>query len=325
VRLTRRSYRVGVQRRTDPESLRLLLAAQNSVISKEQAILAGHTRDSWRRRCTDGSWSRLAPGIYLLGLEEPTFRQLLWAGHLLGGDASAIGGRAALVHWKVLKAEPEVIELRLPNGTKRIALDRWHYRQDRVGRLARCRGTLPAISAEDALLDVADGHPLEVFVGLATDALRQGKVSARSLVRAINGRRRLSARRLWLDTLADLAGVESTLEFVYRRDVERAHGLPSGRRQTSLVSRTRTDVWYDEYCTLIELDGQVGHIDGAFRDLERDNLHAVLAQSSARYGTVDVRSRPCAVARQVGQILQLRGWAGQVQPCPACGVLRPAA
>lgn len=298
-----------------------LLAAQNSVISNEQAFLAGHTRQSWRRLRSEGAWQQLTGGIYLLGLEKPTFAQLLWAGHLAGGEASAIGGLAALVHWAIAHDEPEVIELWLPNGVKRVARGPWHFRQDRAGRLSRRRGTLPVIRPEDAILDLADGRPLETFVGLVTDALRRGKVSTRSLARAIGARRRLGPRGLWLETLADLAGIESTLEFVYRRDVERAHGLPIGRRQVSLVEGTRTDVWYDEYCTVIELDGRVGHADGAFRDLARDNQHAALAASTARYGSVDLRSRPCVVAHQVGRILSLHGWAAEVLPCPRCSVV----
>nr|NLI49888.1 hypothetical protein [Propionibacterium sp.] len=312
-----------MHRRTDAEALQRLLAAQNSVISTEQALWTGHTRDSWRRLRGTGTWRQLAPGVYLLGLERPTFKQLLWAGHLLGGDASAIGGQAALVCWKIRTEEPDVIELWLPNGRKRVARGPWHYRQDRAGRLAGRRGTLPVIRPEDAILDLADGRPLETFVGPATDALRQGRVSTRSLHRAIGARQRLGARRLWLDTLANLAGVESTLEYLYRRDVERAHGLPVGRRQVSLVAGTRTDVWYDAYCTLIELDGRVGHVEGAFRDLDRDNRHALSALSTARYGSVDIRTRPCVVAHQVGRILRLRGWTGQLRLCPDCPVTPP--
>ena len=293
------------------------------MISNEQALLAGFSREAWRRVRGNGDWQRLAEGIYLLGLEPAGFRQLLWAGHLLGGPRSAVGGAAALHSLGIVPREPSVIEIWLPHGLRRTPRGRWHFRQDRAGRLSHRRGSLPVIRPEEALIDLADGRPLETFVGLVTDATRINKISLPSLTRAINNRGRLVDRTLWLDTLADMAGIESKLEFVYRRDVERAHGLPAGRRQESLVSSTRLDLWYDAYATVIELDGRVGHIDGAFRDLARDNRHAALGQSTARYGSVDVRSRPCAVARQVGEILRLRGWTGLLHSCPACPLPRP--
>ncbi len=316
--LTRLAHCGGVFQRTRAESLTALLTIQNSVISNEQAQLAGYSREAWRRLRRNGEWQSLTDGIYLLGLEPPTFRQSLWAGHLMGGAMSATGGLAALHQLGVVPREPSVIEIWVPHGLRRTHRGPWHFRQDRAGRLARRRGTLPVIRPEDAVVDVADGHPLDTFVGLVTDALRINRISLRSITRTIAGRRRLVNRKLWLDTLDDMAGIESTLEFVYRRDVERAHGLPAARRQEGLLAGTRLDLWYDDFATVIELDGRVGHIDGAFRDLDRDNRHAALGQGTARYGSIDVRGRPCAVAAQVAQILRSHGWTGVLCPCPAC-------
>lgn len=40
-----------------------------------------------------------------------------------------------------------------------------------------------------------------------------------------------------------------------------------------------------------------------------------------RFGWVDVATRPCAVAGQVGQVLRRGGWAGRPRPCgPRCGI-----
>jgi hypothetical protein len=45
-------------------------------------------------------------------------------------------------------------------------------------------------------------------------------------------------------------GIESGLEYAYRRDVERTHGLPKARRAVSLSVATRSDVLCDEYGVL---------------------------------------------------------------------------
>ncbi len=127
-------------------------------------------------------------------------------------------------------------------------------------------------------------------------------------------------RALFEDLLNDLVGVESTLEYVYRRDVERTHGLPKGARQKSLSAGTRSDVLYDEQAVIVELDGRFGHVDAnsAFRDLHRDNAHAQRKMVTLRYGSADVRGKPCDVARQVSATLRDRGWLGSPVPCPRC-------
>ena len=55
------------------------------------------------------------------------------------------------------------------------------------------------------------------------------------------------------DVLRDYGGIESTLEWVYRRDVERAHGLPVGLRQVSTVGPWRHDVRYERWRLAVEL------------------------------------------------------------------------
>ena len=121
-------------------------------------------------------------------------------------------------------------------------------------------------------------------------------------------------------SLGDLDGVESTLEFAYRRDVERAHGCCHPARQVSVTEGTRSDGVYEEFGVVIELDGRVGH-DGVvqtFRDLERDNAHAELNLITLRYGSSDIRGKPCEVAAQVAAVLRSRGWTGEYDGCPRC-------
>ena len=66
----------------------------------------------------------------------------------------------------------------------------------------------------------------------------------------------------------------------------------------------------------MEIDGQL-HLKRVFRDLERDNDHAFRDEATVRYGSVDLRGRPCRVAWQVGGALHRRGHPLPV-PCPRC-------
>ena len=139
------------------------------------------------------------------------------------------------------------------------------------------------------------------------------------LVKTLHRRGRMPHRRLLVDLLTDVAtGAHSSLEIRYLRDVERAHGLPTGSRQSGKPGEF-IDVRYRRYGLLVELDGRVGHDgEGHWRDRARDNAHAFQAQESLRYGWYEVSDQPCAVAREVGRMLSLRGWPGLPERCPNC-------
>lgn len=142
---------------------------------------------------------------------------------------------------------------------------------DFLGRTERARGDLTRITIEDAIVDVGERLPTEKLVALLADATRMRLVTLRRVTSTIDSRRRVRARKLFKEVLGDLGGIESTLEYIYRRDVERAQGLPVGRRNRSVSIGTRTDVEYHEYGVLVELDGRRGHQDAgsAFRDMGR--------------------------------------------------------
>lgn len=63
-----------------------------------------------------------------------------------------------------------------------------------------------------------------------------------------------------LGTIAE--GVHSNLEYRYVRDVERAHGLPTARRQARTTRGSRAqyfDNLYEEHGVAVELDGRAAH------------------------------------------------------------------
>ena len=130
----------------------------------------------------------------------------------------------------------------------------------------------------------------------------EGSDNSRPAADPANSRSRQRHRRLLGGLLAEVAGgMESYLELSYARDVERPHGLPSGDRQTFHPGLPyERDVKYKRFGLIIELDGRLGHQgEGRFRDMNRDNRHALRAELTLRYGYFDVTNRACAVAYQV--------------------------
>jgi hypothetical protein len=150
-------------------------------------------------------------------------------------------------------------------------------------------------------------------------------VTVEQILEAMALRKRQRHRQLIKDVLVDVrGGVESRLEHRYLVAVERPHGLPVGRRQVKQLLNgvaTRKDVEYDEYSTVVELDGRLGHEgSGRHRDRRRDNSSTRQGRSTLRYGHADLE-QPCEVAVEVTDVLRQNGWTGVLRPCsPRCRI-----
>jgi hypothetical protein len=171
------------------------------------------------------------------------------------------------------------------------------------------------------VLDLASGCPPGDAVGLVTRAVQKGLTTPERLRQLLDARPRQRHRALILGMLTDVAaGAESYLEMLYLRTVERAHGLPRGARQTPNPDLPyERDVKYDRFRLLVELDGRIGHEgEGRFRDMDRDNRHALRDELTLRFGYYDVSGRPCSVAFQVYLALVKRGYPEPFRRCPNC-------
>ncbi len=307
--------------RQEPDAELLALAAhQDGVLTTAQTRAAGLSRQALYRLESTGRWRRLARSLYLTSAGPPSWRALAWGGVLLGGDGARIGGTAAGHLHGLVPAPPAQILVLVPEHA--VTRDRrpWHFRREANGLRRPSVGSPPRTGVEDTVLDLCDATTPFRAVGLVTDAVGARRTNAAQLRAALDERRRARHRRLLTEVLEDVAlGAESPLELRYLRDVERAHGLPSGDRQHRSDLPFRRDVVYRSVGVVVELDGRLGHEgDGHFRDMRRDNRTALAGEMTLRYGTADVAGRPCLVALQVASALRLRGWSGWLTVCPRC-------
>ena len=180
----------------------------------------------------------------------------------------------------------------------------------------RVVGSPPRLSVEHTVLDLCGLHP-ERSAHWVTQAVGARRTTPSRLRDELALLARHPARRQLDELLADVElGAESPLELVYLRAVERAHGLPVGRRQVH-SGGYRVDVDYGGL--IVELDGRRGHEGAdAFRDMDRDNYHAELDIPTHRYGWLDCHARACEIARRVGRKLQALGWEGSPHSCRRC-------
>ncbi|HEY9292646.1 MAG TPA: type IV toxin-antitoxin system AbiEi family antitoxin domain-containing protein [Microlunatus sp.] len=313
-----------------PELLRLI-HQQAAVVTREQATALGLGARSQQRLVDHGHWQRLAPGVLLTNSAPVGWMSLAWAGVLRGGDSARVAGAAAAYLHKLVDDPPSSVLVLLPHGTHRISEEPWIFSRERPGVRARSVGSLPRTGIDDTVLDLCEGAFLAragnsvigSVDGWISDAVQRRLTTPKRLRRALNRRTRLAGRREILGVLDAVSdGAQSVLELDYLRDVERAHGLPRGTRQAPALQggrRIYRDVRYRQYGLLVELDGHRGHVGvDRFRDFRRDNDALLRGEVTLRYGRVDVQAEPCAIARQVAEVLIRGGWTGMITRCPRC-------
>lgn len=305
-----------------PPALLRLARCQAGALTREQVVAHGVSVDVLARLSRSGEWPRLGRGVFATSAGVPEWETLAWAGVLLGGDLARLGPRASGHLHGLVDRAPEPVDVLVPLGRQVRVRGPWDFAQERPGaRSSRVTGSPPHLLAAETVLDLtADATESEV-VELVIRATAQRLVTVEGLATALSHRSRHRHRRLPETLLVDVAeGVESKLELGYLRDVERAHDLPEGRRQRHRGGlRHRTDVGYDDFALLVELDGRLGHEGaGRFRDMRRDNEFALRALITLRYGWPDTIDRPCEVAHQVWTVLASRGWSGLFGRCVRC-------
>lgn len=183
----------------------------------------------------------------------------------------------------------------------------------------------PRTSLDATVVDLCAEADEDELAALLAEALSGRRTTAKRLLGELATRKRFPHRRLVREVLGDVAlGAHSALERRFLVDVERAHGLPSAKRQRHAHEKHRADAWFEEYGVLAELDGKLHRGAQALRDQSRDNDHALLGLITQRYGWHDVAGvNACLTAQQLGQVLMLRGWEGPVQACPRCQRAHP--
>ena len=313
----------NVHRRHEVSDRLLQLAAlQAHVVARDQAIGHGMSRHSISRLVESGAWRRLARGLFLTVPLEPSWDSLAWGGVLLGGQFARLGPESSGYLHQLLRQAPNPLDVLVPHERRVEVPGPWQFIRERAGvRSARSVKDPPRLTVESTVLDLSDVRDAGEVVELVTTAVQRRLTTVKRLRQDLDARARHRHRALLRDLLADVgAGAESPIELRYLHDVERPHGLPKGSRQQSRAGLPyMTDVDYAEFGLIVELDGRAGHEGiGRFRDMDRDNRHALLDATTLRFGHYDLASRPCAVAFQVYCALAVRGYVELFLHCRNC-------
>jgi hypothetical protein len=222
---------------TDLATLRLVVDQQRGLVTRQQCLAAGITYRAVRHRLDTGRWTRLRHGVYLtVPGREGWWWQATSALLSVGSGAAWAFGTAGFAHGLVRTA-PTTVELVVDAAIHvrpglGIRVHRSRYADQRVDELHWPWRT----RFEETVLDLAERGSTDEVLVLLGRAFFRGQTTEATLRSLLENRARHLWRRLLTDVLADVAdGARSAMEVRFLQDVERAHGLPRGRRQAPSV------------------------------------------------------------------------------------------
>jgi len=301
------------------------LQGQSRVVSRRQARDAGWPKGTIDSRLRSGIWQRLSRGAYATFTGDLSREAQLWAVVLWSGPGAALSHETAAELHGLIDQPRAQIHVSVP--AERHPGRRRKIRGVVVHR-SRCLRPewqppwhLPRTTVADTVLDlVGQARTFDDAYGWISKAVGRRLTSPQSLSKALAGRSRIRWRAWITEALEDAAdGVHSPLERNYVHGVERAHGLPTARRQAKRRHSSGTrylDNLYEEYDLCVELDGFAAHpAESRWRDTHRDNANLVQGTETLRYGWPDVTEHRCQTAAEIAAMLRRRGWTGTLRPC----------
>lgn len=309
-----------------------LLELQEGVISRRQLLAIGTERHDLQRLVRRRELTPVLRGTYVNHTGQPSWTQRAWAAVLCCAPSVLDAESALRAHlggrWRGYDE----------SGPIRVAID--HSRRQRppsgvlsrrvvgLDRLSAAHLSPPRLAVEHATLAALTNLTnAPDRVGLIAQTINARATTPARLLSALDSHRRVPERDWIKAVLADVRdGANSVLEHAYLTRVERAHGLPKGRRQVRANAFGRQviqDVDYEPFGLVVELDGRADHSSVGARtsDLDRDLALTLAGRASARLGWGQVFADSCRTADRIGSLLQARGWPGFPAPCcPTCVV-----
>jgi hypothetical protein len=235
-----------------PADLREQASWQAGVITREQALRAGVSRNAIVSKLRHGRWQQVYRGVYATFTGPVAREAQLWAVVLYAGSGARLSHETAAEQFTGRPA------------SKRTGASP-----------AECR---PTHFAEETVIDLVNAAAnLDDVIAYVTGAFAR-KLTSEERVRREAAARKKLRWRADLDEIIPKAagGAHSVLEYRYDRDVEQAHGLPAASKQVTFTTsdghRRRRDRCYEKYDLIIELDGRQYHPDERrLLDQARDN------------------------------------------------------
>ncbi len=308
----------------DGRAIRSLLIRQDGLVTRSQLIECGATPSDLACFVRRHQLFRRSPGVFsetngtLTPRQKARFACLHYGRAALIDRSSLEMARATDGSRLTFPLQIGVASHRGPAALPGVTLSR----VARLGELVAWHASPPRMWPHHAALRAAAAQAdddARVTTLVAAINWRTTKVDR--VLESLAQHPRLAHREFLAEVLADLAaGACSVLEREYLHRVERAHGLPRGRRQEPRRSASGVefrDVTYEEQGLVVELDGRAFHSGKHAwdRDHARDLDELVAGRDTARLGWSQIFGTACDTAGKIGLVLRARGWRGLPHPC----------
>lgn len=280
-----------------------IIARQDGVIARHQALRSGMTKGQIRSRLESGRWTPVHPGVYAAADHQRTAAARVRAVGLWGGQQAFLSGVAA-AWWCGLNAPPpSIVEIVIPRDERRRprpgtrVIRRPLANEDRAWlRAAPVTGL--ALSTMTAAVGLGREGPalldrtLQTRIGFADlrachyrNLGMHGSARAGELLRAAADRSAAASERLFIGLLR-AAGIRGW----------RVNHLWDPANTTSTV-----DVAFVAARVAIEIDGWAWHHtpDRFQRDRTKQNLLVRAGWTVLRFTWFDITDRPADVIAQV--------------------------
>jgi hypothetical protein len=311
-----------------------LLARQDGVIGRSQALEFGLSAYSMRHRARAGEWQRTQRGVYATFSGEATREAQLWAALLRDGPEAVLSHQTAAELYGLVKQPSPLIHVTVPaasNPAKSTRIPGVVVHRSRI--LDRTRHPVllpPRTRIGDTVLDLIEemDAPTDRY-DVICRAIGGRLTTAARLRPALKRRKRFRDRREAESALEDAGqGALSNLERWYLRGVERRHKLPAAKRQARRNVGGQSiylDNLYEAYLVCVELDGTAAHPAGEqWRDKRRDRRNLAAGKIvTMRFGFADLSTEraQCHTAGEIARVLCGRGpWTGASCLLPGCGL-----
>lgn len=319
-----------------PVQVRQLLASQEHVITRSQAVKFGIGVETIRNRARYGDWQRLLVGVYADFTGTPKRETQIWASLLRAGPGAVLSHWTAAERHGLVDSLSAAVHLTVPadrHPARRAAIPGVVIHRSRlVAQATHPAMSPPCTRVEHTVLDLIEASATfeEAYDWICRAIGRRRTTSAR-LREAMAARPRIRWRQDLELALSDARGALSVIERRYVRGVELPHGLPEAMRQARIWQATGSrylDNLYEEYRACVEIDGTAAHpADEQWRDKDRDRWNAVHQKiDTIRIGMLALRTpdTQCGTAADIVTWLSGRGPATG-HPCarPGCPVPVP--
>lgn len=293
--------------------------SQCSLITRPQALDAGMSDGQIQRRLTRGYWRTVQPGVYLVGLQAPSWEQRLRAACLFAGPRAAASHRAAHIVWSLDGLVSAPVEIVVPHGEEATLSGALVHRSRKLDPCdVSVYSGIPVTNIERTLADIGRYvGPLRVEKALESALRRRlttpnrvwtyleeraGRIPGNRVIRAVmlaRGTQKVagSGGEVELIRCLRLAGVP---------DPERQYVIDLGNERKATV-----DFAWPSYRLAMEYDsyeihgGRQAHDE----DLERQNAIRAVGWDLLSYSGRRVRRDGKGVAREVMAALSRGGFA----------------